>query len=128
MEFEKLGKREKRNWKIETTPGQDMMWESGPHLEEDEEVGGLDMFDEEKNVEFLSYDGYEVRYERDAIVFRYSFCDAVRMAPELKIDLRRYRQLATELATLSSSSSDPTHTLRRKVHIFFLYFYHFQIK
>jgi hypothetical protein len=103
------------------------MWESGPHLEEDEEVGGLDMFDEEKNVEFLSYDGYEVRYERDAIVFRYSFCDAVRMAPELKIDLRRYRQLATELAALSSSG-DPTHTLRRKVHIFIFIFIFNKIK
>jgi hypothetical protein len=66
---------------------------------------GLSMFNEDKNVEFLSYDGYEIKYDEDLLVFRFSFCDAVRMAPELKIDLSHYRQLVAELAALPTESA-----------------------
>jgi hypothetical protein len=79
------------------------MWENAEGENLTDEEGGMSMFDEERNVEFLSYDGYEVQHDRDVLIFRFSFCNAVRMAPELKIDLSRYRQLVAELASLTTA-------------------------
>jgi hypothetical protein len=97
-------------------PTRERMWESAEGENLADEDGGLSMFDEERNVEFLSYDGYEVQHDRDVLIFRFSFCDAVRMAPELKIDLSRYRQLVVDLA--SPTTTDDAN--RQKVPFFHL--------
>jgi len=60
------------------------------------------MFDEELNAEFLAYDGCEVHHERDVLLFRYTFCDAVNMAPELRTDLSQYRKLVADWRELSN--------------------------
>ncbi len=47
------------------------------------------LFDEELNNDFLSFDSFSVVPQENKIVFHYSFCDAEKFAPELRIDLSK---------------------------------------